>query len=222
MRNSTPARGSCIDTSPRAQKAGKVPPSAYPLPLPLTAAGRCDAIVRSLVSLWQPRHSQTTLTGELPEPPPDASPPGPFRAPPPCPAPLPKPPRGPGALRRPPLPAPLPPRHAALPPGRPPAPWPRLPQAAWLPPVSCGGALLPPRLCRKRLFPVPCERKSASSKISEVQVHHISLLAARYTCVSQTAAPAAPLRRRAARGPLSGKSRSGICSRFRRLLPWLL
>lgn len=108
MRNSTPARGSCIDTSPRAQKAGKVPPSAYPLPLPLTAAGRCDAIVRSLVSLWQPRHSQTTLTGELPEPPPDASPPGPFRAPPPCPAPLPKPPRGPGALRRPPLPAPLP------------------------------------------------------------------------------------------------------------------
>lgn len=73
-------------------------------------------------------------------------------------------------------------------------------------------------------FPVVGERKSASSKISEVQVHQIFLPAACYTLrESDCRAPGALL---AVRGcscfPLRGKSTSGICSRFQRFLPRLL
>lgn len=52
-------------------------------------------------------------------------------------------------------------------------------------PVSRGGAVLPPpfppRLLKKAFFSIVGERKSASSKISEVQVHQIFLLVACYT-----------------------------------------
>lgn len=61
---------------------------------------------------------------------------------------------------------------------------PRSPQPGSLP-VSRGGAVLPPpfppRLSKKHFFSVVGERKSASSKISEVQVHQIFLLVACYT-----------------------------------------
>lgn len=97
----------------------------------------------------------------------------------------------------------------------------------------CRAAPSPPRLLKKAVFccgggflffPVVGERKSASSKISEVQVHQIFLPAACYTLrESDCRAPGALL---AVRGcscfPLRGKSTSGICSRFQRFLPRLL
>lgn len=96
----------------------------------------------------------------------------------------------------------------------------------------CRAAPSPPRLLKKAgfccggvfFFPVVGERKSASSKISEVQVHQIFLPAACYTLrESDCRAPGALL---AVRGcscfPLRGKSTSGICSRFQRFLPRLL
>lgn len=97
----------------------------------------------------------------------------------------------------------------------------------------CRAAPSPPRLLKKAVFCcgggfffflVVGERKSASSKISEVQVHQIFLPAACYTLrESDCRAPGALL---AVRGcscfPLRGKSTSGICSRFQRFLPRLL
>lgn len=152
---------------------------------------RCDVTVRLPVSLCHRQHSQTALTGRqsaetlLRPAPPLSTPVGSLARAAPA---LPCRPSPPAALRAlPPVPArPLPAGlGGAVPAPRPPgAPSPaRFPRVAAVLCCSLLPLSLPSRRAsrRKRFFSVVGERKSASSKISEVQVHHIFLRAACYT-----------------------------------------